>query len=66
LSRWGTTVICAGDVPETLGVNKAFAATLLAKSVLSGKVENPGHQKDRIASEQAPLRCTLFVRLLDS
>jgi hypothetical protein len=53
-------------VPETLGVNKAFAATLLAKSVLSGKVENPGHQKDRIASEQAPLRCTLFVRLLDS
>lgn len=38
-------VVYVQDVADALGVNKAFASTLLAKAVLSGKVRNLGHQK---------------------
>lgn len=44
-------VVYVGEVAEALGVNKAFASTLLAKAVLSGKVKNLGHQKGWIAAE---------------
>jgi hypothetical protein len=47
-------VVFVGDLAEALRVNKAFASTLLAKAVLSGKVQNPGHQKGWIATEWAP------------
>lgn len=44
-------VVYVGEVAEALGVNKAFASTLLAKAVLSGKVKNLGHQKGWIVAE---------------
>lgn len=44
-------VVFVGEVAEALGVNKAFASTLLAKAVLSGKVRNLGHQKGWTAAE---------------
>ncbi|MBM3999160.1 MAG: hypothetical protein FJ297_06390 [Planctomycetes bacterium] len=44
-------VVYVQDVADTLGVNKAFASTLLAKAVLSGKVRNLGHQKGWTAAE---------------
>ena len=44
-------VVYVGEVAEALGVNKAFASTLLAKAVLSGKVKNLGHQKGWLAAE---------------
>ena len=44
-------MVYVGEVAEALGVNKAFASTLLAKSVFSGKVKNLGHQKGWIAAE---------------
>ncbi|MBM4000562.1 MAG: recombinase family protein [Planctomycetes bacterium] len=44
-------VVYVQDVADALGVNKAFASTLLAKAVLSGKVRNLGHQKGWTAAE---------------
>jgi hypothetical protein len=44
-------VVYVQDVADALAVNKAFASTLLAKAVLSGKVRNLGHQKGWTAAE---------------
>jgi len=44
-------VVFVQDVADALGVNKAFASTLLAKAVLSGKVRNLGHRQGWTAAE---------------
>ncbi|QDU76891.1 hypothetical protein Pan97_39480 [Bremerella volcania] len=44
-------VVFLGNVADHLGVRRPYASRLLAQAVLSGKINNLGHQKGWIAAE---------------